>query len=76
MNRTSRRRFLKQASLAGAGIAASSAFSLPSYSQTASRTAKVSLGLVAPRQDFDRRLFGAFLEHLGRAVYTGVYEPG
>ena len=24
----------------------------------------------------DRRLFGAFLEHLGRAVYTGVYEPG
>ena len=24
----------------------------------------------------DRRLLGAFLEHLGRAVYTGVYEPG
>lgn len=22
------------------------------------------------------RLFGSFLEHLGRAVYTGVYEPG
>ena len=21
-------------------------------------------------------MFGAFLEHLGRAVYTGVYEPG
>jgi alpha-N-arabinofuranosidase len=26
--------------------------------------------------DMDRRLLGAFLEHLGRAVYTGVYEPG
>ncbi len=76
MNRTSRRRFLKQASLAGAGVAASSLFSLPSYSQTAGRTATVHLGLVAPREDFDRRLFGAFLEHLGRAVYTGVYEPG
>ena len=25
---------------------------------------------------FDRRLLGAFLEHLGRAIYTGVYEPG
>ncbi|NTW41379.1 MAG: alpha-L-arabinofuranosidase, partial [Cellulomonadaceae bacterium] len=24
----------------------------------------------------DRRLFGSFVEHLGRAVYTGVYEPG
>jgi alpha-N-arabinofuranosidase len=23
----------------------------------------------------DRRLLGAFLEHLGRAIYTGVYEP-
>lgn len=23
----------------------------------------------------DKRLFGAFLEHMGRAVYTGVYEP-
>ncbi len=24
----------------------------------------------------DDRLYGAFLEHLGRAVYTGIYEPG
>ncbi|MGE0685137.1 MAG: alpha-N-arabinofuranosidase [Dehalococcoidia bacterium] len=24
----------------------------------------------------DDRLYGAFLEHLGRAIYTGVYEPG
>ena len=23
----------------------------------------------------DKRVFGAFIEHLGRAVYTGVYEP-
>ncbi len=28
------------------------------------------------RADLDRRLLGSFLEHLGRAVYTGVYEPG
>ena len=26
--------------------------------------------------DFDRRVLGSFLEHLGRAVYTGVYQPG
>jgi alpha-L-arabinofuranosidase len=24
----------------------------------------------------DRRLFGAFVEHLGRSVYGGIYEPG
>ncbi len=24
----------------------------------------------------DRRIFGGFLEHLGRAVYQGVYDPG
>jgi alpha-L-arabinofuranosidase len=76
MNRKSRRDFLKSAGLTGAGIAASSMFSLPGYSQSAGRTARATLGLVAPRPDFDRRLFGAFLEHLGRAVYTGVYEPG
>ncbi|MDM8086222.1 alpha-L-arabinofuranosidase C-terminal domain-containing protein [Cellulomonas cellasea] len=26
--------------------------------------------------EIDRRLFGSFVEHLGRAVYTGIYEPG
>lgn len=26
--------------------------------------------------DIDNRLYGSFLEHLGRAVYTGIYEPG
>ncbi|TRY19699.1 alpha-N-arabinofuranosidase [Tessaracoccus rhinocerotis] len=24
----------------------------------------------------DRRLFGSFVEHLGRCVYQGIYEPG
>lgn len=24
----------------------------------------------------DPRLYGSFIEHLGRAVYTGIYEPG
>jgi alpha-N-arabinofuranosidase len=28
---------------------------------------------VAPVSD---RLFGSFVEHMGRAVYTGIYEPG
>ena len=24
----------------------------------------------------DRRIYGSFIEHLGRAVYGGIYEPG
>jgi alpha-L-arabinofuranosidase len=24
----------------------------------------------------NRRLFGGFVEHMGRCVYTGLYEPG
>src|SRR5471030_665707 len=26
--------------------------------------------------DIDRRIFGSFVEHLGRCVYTGIFEPG
>lgn len=26
--------------------------------------------------DVDNRLYGSFLEHVGRAIYTGIYEPG
>lgn len=25
--------------------------------------------------DIDKRIYGSFIEHLGRAVYTGIYEP-
>lgn len=24
----------------------------------------------------DPRLYGGFVEHMGRCVYTGIYEPG
>ncbi len=26
--------------------------------------------------DIDRRIYGSFIEHLGRAVYEGIYQPG
>jgi alpha-N-arabinofuranosidase len=26
--------------------------------------------------EIDRRIYGSFIEHLGRAVYGGIYEPG
>ncbi len=35
---------------------------------------RVDSGLVSCA--VDRRLFGSFVEHLGRAIYGGVYQPG
>ena len=29
-----------------------------------------------PRSVVHKNIFGGFLEHLGRAIYTGIYEPG
>ena len=26
--------------------------------------------------EIDERIYGSFIEHLGRAVYTGIYQPG
>jgi alpha-N-arabinofuranosidase len=38
--------------------------------------AKITLHNEFSIGETDRRLFGSFIEHLGRAVYSGIYEPG
>ena len=38
--------------------------------------ARVRLDARRERGALDRRLFGSFVEHLGRCVYTGIFEPG
>ncbi|TMC03994.1 MAG: alpha-N-arabinofuranosidase [Chloroflexi bacterium] len=38
--------------------------------------ARVGIDLERTRGRVDRRVFGAFIEHLGRCIYGGVYEPG
>ena len=40
------------------------------------RTAQVLLDRDFAIGETDPRLFGAFVEHLGRCVYGGIYEPG
>ncbi|MGY0389450.1 arabinosylfuranosidase ArfA [Nocardioides sp. WG-D5] len=40
------------------------------------RPALVRLDQRRDRGPLDPRLFGSFVEHLGRCVYTGIYEPG
>ena len=79
----SRRSFLKQASGAaiarsagiviGSGPLAALAQAKPSSDSSPARVFIDSRRTIAP---LDRNLFGSFLEHLGRAIYGGIYEPG
>jgi len=90
MNRfsSSRRRFLKQASNAGVACSATALFGglapalvagKPGQAPRAAGTATAARVYVDTRRTIaplDRNLFGSFLEHLGRAVYEGIYDPG
>lgn len=38
--------------------------------------AKVTINREYLISTVDKRVYGSFLEHMGRAVYTGIYEPG
>ena len=40
------------------------------------KKAKVSYNREFTIAKIDKRLYGSFIEHLGRAVYTGIYQPG
>jgi alpha-N-arabinofuranosidase len=71
----SRREFLSQFCAAGAACAAAPWLGGMASAQARRGPARAIIGRTTPRADFDRRLFGAFLEHLGRSIYTGVYEP-
>lgn len=39
-------------------------------------TARITLDPAATVAPVPRRLFGTFVEHMGRSVYEGIYEPG
>src|SRR5262245_4016220 len=71
-----RRNFFSAAGKAGATLAAGSILDRIGYAQTRDRVTRVTIDGARYRADVDRRLFGSFLEHLGRAIYTGVYQPG
>jgi alpha-N-arabinofuranosidase len=80
----SRRRFLKQVSNAGMACSATALFGrtlfaagasgqAPSSPSAPARVYVDSRRTVAP---IERNLWGSFLEHLGRAIYEGIYDPG
>jgi alpha-N-arabinofuranosidase len=77
MTTTDRRQFLAQLGSAGAALATSSWLTGFGFAQGQSRgPARALVDQSRVRANIDRRLLGAFLEHLGRAIYTGVYDPG
>lgn len=38
--------------------------------------AKITINKNEVISEIDQRIYGSFIEHLGRAVYGGIYEPG
>jgi alpha-N-arabinofuranosidase len=80
MPRNSRRRFLQQASVAGMAVAAPNILGTLSLAQTMAGSApqpiRVDIDSRRRLAPLDRNLFGSFLEHLGRAIYEGIYDPG
>jgi alpha-N-arabinofuranosidase len=75
MKNISRRNFMKKSARTGLAAAAGVAASRFGIAQTRTTT---RLEIDTDRQiaPIDRHLFGSFLEHLGRAIYEGIYEPG
>ena len=75
MTPSDRRSFLAGLGRAGAFMAAGPWLRAFGYAQGGRGPARAWLRRSPGRADLDRRVLGSFLEHLGRAVYTGVYEP-
>src|SRR5689334_21206140 len=77
---STRRAFLQQISAAAAayssavplGGSAASALQSP----TTTRPTRVYVDTRRTIAPIDKNLFGSFLEHLGRAIYEGIYQPG
>jgi len=81
---STRRGFLKQSAVAGLACSANtllggttglvkSAFAQNTSSTTLARVYVDTRRTISP---IDKNLFGSFLEHLGRAIYEGIYDPG
>ena len=76
----SRRAFLRQASTAGAAWSANLLFGRFASAQTPSLSssdpARIYVDTRRTIAPLDKNLFGSFLEHLGRAIYGGICDPG
>src|SRR5689334_18548315 len=70
-----RRRFLKNSFTVAAGTSAGLLCGKTLFAQSPNAATRVYLDSRRMAAPLDRNLFGSFLEHLGRAIYEGVYQP-
>ena len=79
MRSVSRRHFLQDASKAGMAVGANMALGRTLFGQSASSNASQPIRIYADSRRtialVKREVFGSFLEHLGRAIYEGIYDP-
>src|SRR5438105_14541291 len=80
MSSKDRRHFLSQVanfSMAwGASLVGGRFLSAQTNPSTADAVARIYVDSRRAISPLDRNLFGSFLEHLGRAIYEGIYDPG
>jgi alpha-L-arabinofuranosidase len=71
-----RRRFLQNSFTAAVGCSAAFLLRNSLFAQTSpNASTRVYLDTRRALAPLDRNIFGSFLEHLGRAIYEGIYEP-
>ena len=72
-----RRTFLQRSLAVGAGCSAELLLGrlLPAQTASSRTAARIHLDTKRTIAPVDRNLFGSFLEHLGRAIYEGIYDP-
>ncbi len=79
MRSVSRRHILKEASKTGLALGATFAFGRNLFGQSSSSSAAQPVRIYADYRrtlaPLQREVFGSFLEHLGRAIYEGIYDP-
>ena len=76
MTNSDRRDFVKAILGSTSALAGGAWLAGLGYAQSNGGPAQVVVNSARRRAAMDPRLMGAFLEHLGRAIYGGVYEPG
>ena len=76
MIHNSRRSFLKNTAIAGTALPPIAGWAESANAQSASGPARVYVDPAQKIASLDRKVFGSFIEHLGRSVYEGIYEPG
>jgi alpha-N-arabinofuranosidase len=74
MQSVSRRQFLKRAGQAGMTACVASGIAKFGIAQSETAT-RVVIDSTREISSISPRLYGSFLEHLGRAIYEGIYDP-